>query len=226
MKSMKYALNLLLFAGAFPLPAGPGGELIPVARYDNTIPAATSLGEIQLAAREVQLDVVMPNQKTSKGALLVLFDPSSGYFARQFAWVPGYPYPGGVPMMSNFRSYSKAYLAAERLVTFTNTDAVIYIREWRQKAASLDDAESKALQDSTGDLPNYLKAALNGPAFSVDHVLGQNFATEPGNARRGPVRLVEVSRRDGNWEVTLQGRSKAKVILNDKYEVTGNEQIK
>ncbi len=200
-------------------------EIRPIAttQTDRAIPAATGSGDVQLAAREVQVEIVRTDAKNSKGALLVLFDRSSGLFAKRFTWIPNYP--GRIPLLEGFLAESKVYLTSDRIVFFTNADGAIYIREFSGKATSLDDAEAKALSESVGDLTDYVTKATGGPAFSLDHHLGQDFSIPPRSSFRSPAKLVDVSRRDSKWEITVVGRWKAKVVLNDKYEVTSTERI-
>ena len=50
-------------------------------------------------------------------------------------------------------------------------------------------------------------------------VLDGYVAREPGNSIMGPVRLLGVSRKDGNWIITASGRWKAEVTLDDKCAV-------
>jgi hypothetical protein len=192
-------------------------------RDDSAITAATDSGEVQLLARELQAQIAFPNGKTARGALLVLFDPASGYTLKQFTWLPGDQ--GRIPLRDNFESYSKAYLAPDRLLVFTQSSGLIYVRESKMKATSIDDAEAKALRDSTGDLDGYVAKVTAGPKISLHQHLGQEFATEPGNSMPGPVKLLGVSRRDGKWVITVSGRWKAEVTLDEKYEVVATRRL-
>jgi hypothetical protein len=221
---MKRITSILLLTVVVHLLAS-ADEIHPDAatRTDRALPAITGAGDVQLAAREVQVEIVRPDVKNSKGALLVVFDQSSGLFARRFTWIPNYP--GRIPLLENFSSYSRIYLTSDRLVLFTNTEGGIYIREFSGKATSLDDAESKALNDSVGDLTDYVAKVTQGPGFSFDHHLGQDFSFAPRSSFRGQTKLVDVSRRDGKWEITVVGRWKARVILTDKFEVTATERV-
>jgi hypothetical protein len=172
-------------------------ELRPDAstRDDFAISAATDLGDIQLPARELQVQIAFPGGKDASGHLLIFFDPVSGYTLRQF-W---YPSDGNaVPLKDALEACCKTYLAPDRLVLFNSVSGGIYIRECKAKATSMDDAESKALRDSVGDLDGYVAKMTGGPKLSWIQALGEEFATEPGNSIVGPVKLLGVSRKDGN----------------------------
>lgn len=191
---------------------------------DRAIPAGTDAGEIQLAAREVQVEIIRPNAKNSKGALLVVFDAASGIFARRFAWVPGYP--GNIPMVEGFLLESKAYLTRDRLVFFTVAGGAMYVWEFSAKAKSLDDAEAQALAESEGDLADYVGKMTGGFRFSFDKQLGREFSTGLTDAVRGPIKFLGVSHSDGKWHITVVGRWKAKVTLTTKYEVESTERLR
>ena len=101
----------------------------------------------------------------------------------------------------------------------------MYIRESKVKATSMGDAESKALRDSVGDLDDYVAKMTGGPKFTWTQALGQEFETEPGNSFIGPVKLLGVSRKDGNWIITASGRWKPEATLNEKYEVVATRRL-
>jgi hypothetical protein len=216
-----YSVLILTFAARFAW----ADEIRPIrtTQTDRAITASTNAGEVQLEARELQVEVLRPGDKKSTGALLVVFDRSSGLFARRFAWIPHYP--GGFSIMANFLSWSKVYLTADKIVFFTNFSGGVSIREFTGKATSMDEAETRALSDSIGDLTDYVGKSTSGPGFSFDHHLGEDFSFEPGSSFRRPTRILGISQRDGKWEITVVGRGKAKVTLNEKYEVTTTERV-
>lgn len=219
------AKNILLLVAVAHLSA-LADEIRPLAatRTDRAIAAATATGDVQLAVREVQVEVVRRNSKDSKGALLIIFDSATGTFARRFSWIPNYP--GRIPLLENLLSYSKVYVTSDHIVLFTKVDGGIQIRESAEKARSLDDAEAKALNDSVTDLTDYVEKATRGPVVSFDRHLGEDFSLAPASSFRSPTKLLEVSRRDGKWEITVLGRWKAKMVLTDKFEVDATERLK
>ena len=113
------------------------GELQPVAitRYDRTIPASTRSSEIQVAAREVQVDVLIPDRKTSKGgALLVIFDSSSGLFLGRFAWIPGY---------SSRLALIEGFLASSKVALDSDPDRVFHGGRWCRLRSGVDRKSSE-----------------------------------------------------------------------------------
>ena len=223
---MTRALNILLLT-AFVHPIAAQSELKPDAttRYDRAISAATPHGEVQLAAREIQVDVLVPGKKISRGgALLVVFDPSSGYFLGRFGWIPGYS--NRLDLLAGFMLSSTIYLDSDRIVSFTEGDGAVYIRESSKRAASLDDAEHKALQDATGHLADYAAYATSGSVVSLGYYLGRRFFSGPTDVRRVPVKLTNIERHGDEWQITVVGRWKARITLNDKYEVINTGQIR
>jgi hypothetical protein len=182
----------------------------------------TDIGDIHLPARELQVLIGFADGRTARGHLLILFDPVSGFTLRQFG------YPNGsklAPLKDALEACCKTYLTRDRLVLFKNGGGLVYIRDSKVKATSMDDAESKALRDSREDLDDYVAKMTGGPKFTWTQALGQEFETEPGNAFIGPVKLLGVSRKDGAWVITALGRWKAEVVLDDKYAVVSSRRV-
>jgi hypothetical protein len=102
----------------------------------------------------------------------------------------------------------------------------LFVRESTRHANSLDDAETKAIRE-IADQP-----AQSG-GREVELPLPKDFfyrmdPLDPGvtaTSNPDPTKLTGVSQKDGNWEVLLENHWKAKVTLNDKYEITGWEKV-
>jgi len=78
-------------------------------RDDFAITAATDIGNIQLPARDLQVQIAFPGGKTAGGHVLIFFYPVSGYALRQF-W-----YPADlkrVPLRDALEACCKTYLSS------------------------------------------------------------------------------------------------------------------
>lgn len=197
------------------------GDVSPIAstRNDKPLSADTSAGNITLAAREMQVDIRFPSGKTGRGGMLVLFDPASGRFFWQLTWLP--KESANIPMLNNFTSNSRIYLAADRMTVFTCRAPVLLIYDSDDKAKDLQSAETMALQSATNELDaREARTAPRGPRAGRTiplSVIGNDFLVPPHSAAfHLPVKILNISRSGQKWQVTLQGRWKALLTLSDK----------
>ena len=87
-------------------------------------------------------------------------------------------------------------------------------------ARDIDDAESKAVQQVTDHLSALASTSFwNSYHKVLLNVLGREFFGPKLSAVDGPVRIEEVSRKEGSWVLTIKGQWTDKVTLNDKYEI-------
>src|SRR5438477_4122962 len=74
----------ILLLIALPLAAQPNQlSAIATTRYEHALPAKSDLGNITISAREMLVDTTYKG-KSRKGALLILFEPSSGRYLWEF----------------------------------------------------------------------------------------------------------------------------------------------
>lgn len=199
---------------------------IPTTRYDHAISAKADHGEIFIAAREMLVDVIHtnPNWRSGKGALVILFDSSSGYFHWSLAPVPKNEQTAN--MTRGYGTLARAYVAADRFVQFGFGYPDLVIKESTAKANNLDDAEAKALSEATRRLPVRLGYKSDDRVIiNLVKLLPQGFAAPPGQPNLGPLKLLDVSHKGNTWEVILQGQWQHKITLNDKYQVTSTTRI-
>ncbi len=201
---------------------------IATTRYNHAISAKTDLGDVSIAVRQMLVDVSLPKWHSGKGSLSIFLDSSSGYF--QWWLAPVAKTQQSARLVSGQGAHWRMYIAADRLLYFGFGHPNLIIKESREKARNLDDAEERALSDAR-------RRGLAVLAYkSPDRVLinlwkilphnrSENFFAPPGDPRLGPLRLVDVVHKGNTWEVILQGQWQQKIVLNDKYEVTGTARI-
>jgi hypothetical protein len=103
-------------------------------------------------------------------------------------------------------------------------DSRISITESFEHADSLSDATVRALQSATlmlGEIERGTGGAYEKRFKEISlSALGPDFLSPKLSAAFGPIKLVGVSKLPSGWEILVEGQWKAKLTLNDKYELT------
>ena len=128
-------------------------RLTPIAnsRFSRGVAAKSDHGDVSIALREMHVDISYSDGKARKGALMVLFDPSSGRYLWEFGQVP--MNQQRTTISSGYGSVGIAYLASDRIVNFGFRPPFLVAHESYGRASGIDDAETKALAEATGLLP-------------------------------------------------------------------------
>jgi hypothetical protein len=202
-------------------------QVTPIAttRYSYTIPAETDSGDVFIAGRELLVNVDLPKWHSQRGLLFVRFDSSRGYFQWSIAPVPKSQQTVGTSRYDG--TYRRFYVAPDRLLFFCVIYTTLDVKESREKATSIDDAEAQSLAEAG-------RRGAAGLAFKPSDLvtinlgkllprnINENFFALPGAANIGVVKLIDVSRKNSTWEVILQGQWQQKITLDDKYKVIGS----
>jgi len=204
------------------------GELkpVPFTRGDYTLQATTDKGDTLLEARDILVEVRYPSGKEARGDLLVFFDKSRGHFLWHYTSL----YRGMMKperrLAEWFTHDSIAYVEDDRIVIWRMLGVTrLSIDESSKRAASLDDAEAKALREATAQLEKIEKGSGWIDYKEVSLNLTTDFAVPKNSPIAGPVKLFSVSKQDGKWEVMIQGQWTVKAILNHKYELMDVQRI-
>ena len=111
------------------------------------------------------------------------------------------------------------------MIQFRNMGTNVLIRESSKRSDSM----LHAFEASLGEVQLSL-AALESGTYGQDvrptyQPLGRTFFFPQATAMLVPAKLFDVARVGDNWELTLEGSSRAKFILNSKYEFVGSQRI-
>src|SRR5450432_589223 len=125
-------------------------------RKEETLSASTQKGgRLLLRVRDISLEGNYPDGRPSKSGLLILFDPGSHCFFWEHSL--------GTEHAADFRDgWLAAYADKDRLTVFRVLGRIIIARESDEKAASLDDAEVKAIEGARAQLGTPQSAQLYG----------------------------------------------------------------
>ncbi len=193
---------------------------IPLTRSDGAIEVTTKDGRGFLATREMLAEVTYPD-RADKADVFIAFDKPR----RLFFWIYRPLSRNGLQetaLAQSLSAESRVYLADDRLVLFVGgVRTTVAIHESSRRANSLEDAENRALRE-IGDLEGSGLARLYQ---DVPMPLPRDFFAPKFSAAPGRFTLLGISRVDSKWELLVQGHWKAKIILDENYEVTGWKRI-
>jgi hypothetical protein len=220
---MKSNLTLALFVAMAAAAPAPGIRTVAETTDERTLSVATALGDSSVSARQMRVDLDFPSGKSGKGSLLILFEPSTGYFFHFFRWDKS-DYPRA-SLTDSFVAGTWLGASADRLLLFTNDNPWLVIHESSEKAASLNEAEAASLRWANGHLADIEAWAGGYHTASLDL---RSLRDLPGFLPSGddagpglPIRILGVVWADTAWELTIEGQWKAKVRVDDRYGFWG-----
>jgi hypothetical protein len=215
--------TLTALALAVPVPvASQGLSSLAASRTDRPLTGTNALGATYLASREVLVDLSFQRGGAGKGKLFLLFDPSTGFFFHNLSWELTAPPRHSWIDPSQFR-YG---VSPERLLLLRFIRNAITITESTEKAASMEDAEAKAIRWYRDRLSQVEARTMKREDLGFLHQdlsIGRSgfppgFFVTVMDPRPGlPLKLIDFVRRsDTHWEVTLENtdnRRRAKTHL-------------
>ena len=236
--------TMTLLVGLISIPnvvATAAGDLKPdpLGRMDRTISAYIPAGRMDFPTREILVEGSYPSGRPNRGNLLIVFDPSTGHFlwVYDIYWAPQelLREPGRLPLhelrlTKSMQFDNKAlYIYKDQIVAFTvgGGPLGIYIRESAETAKDLNDAENRSVRKATAELAAFEEDRMHGwRKVELSKHFGQDFLSQ----KNGPSGIVGLPRlfdvaRDDNWEIVLKGNWKAKITVNDKYDVVKVERV-
>jgi hypothetical protein len=121
------------------------------------------------------------------------------------------------------------YRTADRLMVLTISNSPLNLAIWEsaERAVSLDDAEAKSLREASQLLPEienggFWKRYRRVRLTQVE----SEFAAGSMDADGGRVNLERVARREGAWEIVIDGPWKERVRLGKGFEFQAASQLK
>jgi hypothetical protein len=221
------ALSILLP----PLSAEDANSHVVVkSRFNNVWTADSTSGKVNIGLREIRVEVAGPYGRPVPERIVVLFEPES----RVFSW-----FVVGEDSRAADTSRQTRALEKERVVFFRDGSLVIfmggispklYVRDFRDNAISMDDAEAKALIASTEfhNPPDMQDEEKLWHTVMLKKALGLDFVLPPGSEGGELLPKVTGVQWDGDkqhWIVTLQARWKAEITLDADYKLVSMKRV-
>ena len=181
----------------------------------ETFRLVTPAGERTVQAAERFVDIPLFKGQV-RGAVAVFFEPQS----RLSLWVFGFADAGPrANLLDHHRQNSLLFLGNDKLVFFMVREQSLAVRVSAEHAASLDDAVSKAAASAEARKAELVKPELlfRGPDLaayvSLEEVEPDFFVLKNNAGPAPPLQVIGASFANGNWEVTLRGPNKDRVVL-------------
>jgi hypothetical protein len=191
--------------------------------------AGSATGDRVLAVRTVTVEGIDVRGKPSNGELLIFLDQITGFYYWLF-WDREGRTTRHDPA-AQIRDFDSVYVTDDRMVVFQGGLASYFVSESSRRAQSLDAAMAATLKE----LPQYIGEISNESYMARTHKsralrLRPAIADEvffPGgmSAMSKPVKFLKASREKDQWVLLLESALKAKVVLNDKFEVVTWEKV-
>jgi len=217
-----------VFPHLLPAAEEQASNFVVTNRFNELWHAKSASGQVKIDLRELQVEVKGPYGKAVPERILILFEPKSG----AFSWSVF-----DEDSLATNKSRQMRALENERAVFLKDHSLVIfmggispnlYVRDIRGHAASMDDAEAKALTEA---------AAFHKPPSREDEMqlwhtvqlpsLGRDFVSPPMSAQISLTPKVIGVQWDGqHWEVTLQGQWTEAITLDSSYSLVAMHKVK
>ncbi len=187
-------------------------------------------GPVSLQLRNFSVELTYPKYGRELGGVSVAFNPASG----RYAWIyapeedsPSYDTPGAF-----FFDYESkklvSYVLPDRIVTLLLRPGAIRVKEFIDKADSLEEAAKKSIElvgrrlsESGGD---HWPGLEDGKLVQLPD-LGFDFYGPPIRPIDLPTTMVGVSYADGRWRIVLENQWRQEVILDDKYSFVSTKRL-
>jgi hypothetical protein len=173
----------------------------------------------------IRLEGKYSSGKKLEGDLLVIFDASSKLYSWQYIESFGQPRPDTSAISGG---PARVFAAQDRLFVFYFTAPELWVREFARSASNLEDAMDKALReisDNFSSMETQLRSVGFKDARNVRLPQAEDLFGHPQTSGPRTGKLTGVARRDDHWELLVEGRWKAKFILNDKYEAVSWQKV-
>ncbi len=200
-------------------------QLNATARADSDSFAYTPNGRVKIKLREIRMEPAGPNGSRPL-SLLVLFEPDSGAFSWRVTQAADTDRSWRI---KEFNKEQAAFVKDDEIVDFRALWYSLYVRVYRGRASSMEDAERKALKAASESL----KATENLDKAQDVHVvsladLSPDFLNPPMSVVPSDVapKVTNVQWDGQHWIVTLQALSTVEVTLDSNYALVSMDEVK
>jgi hypothetical protein len=206
------------------------GDVSEVAstRSVDTFPAFSSAGLVNLVAAHSMLSVHLPDGTPRQDELLVLFDPASGKYLWEHDIVLREDEGHATYFRARLSTFNSAlYADKDGIAWFFFASMNLTVGRSSGEARNLDAAYDQALHELQAHWLDHIERKGEFRKTSeVWKLVPQDFFFGPADVRPIPAPAVEdVKRSDTGWVLTIRGRWRAKLILDQGFEAKSVERI-
>ncbi len=196
------------------------GQLTPqnASKRESTIQALTPAGLTPISVRLMELDAKYPNGKTGKGTICVYYDQNTRLYLWDFLMLP--KTYNAQPSAEIFMYKGKVFVANNQIVQFRTESYV----QSSDVANGLEEALSKSVTTATTILQRG-ESALVFSRKGYNLRLPADFLVPPYNSLAVMPSIIDVQRKNSQWQVTVQGVWKEIITLDDKFQFIGHAPV-
>ena len=189
---------------------------LPILNRREPFKIATAKGSRYIDAQETSVDGKGADGRALFGSLLVLFDPDSKYYLWNLTTSTTPEDRIQFPKDYLYKDY--LYFDGNHMVVFRASPTRGFdARQIADRANSLEEAEQQAINSANSQFPADLLGGWSRISLAT---LGSEFFQEKYSAALPLIsRIVSVSKIDANWEIFIENRGKAKVILDKDFKL-------
>jgi hypothetical protein len=112
------------------------------------------------------------------------------------------------------------------MVAFGTVAVDLQVRQSNQKAMNIDDAESMAIREMSGQL-QFLEGhrPYGWTSIRLSSKLARDFFAPKDSSAVGGFSITDVSRRSDGWELILKGQWKERLVLTHSLDIASVEKL-
>lgn len=217
---------LFLFASSFVSAQNISKE---GAERHRTIAAFSPGGQVELPAVALRVNIQHAGRAVKPGNMVVVYDPSNGYY---FWHLNPIDISETQDITEGFDFGPDAlYISTAGLFHFRMPAGDLIVLGRFQRAASLDDAESAAIDELRRNLPVFERRGYDPGYREVNLApsIGRTWACAEDDLRAncsfGAKRLVSISQVGENWRVVARNRWDEEITLDSKFALISCRRI-
>ncbi|MFN7921656.1 MAG: hypothetical protein U0Q16_16265 [Bryobacteraceae bacterium] len=218
---------------------GEAQEIRPLVftKADRALRVATPRGEQAIPVRTFDADLTYSNGRSALGYFTVLYDPTSRHFLWNYDELPAdYASSEKRPHIEHPDGFAHGwthYVTDQRILLYHGGPTmVVFWESGPDVAATLDEAEAKALAQARVDLGNFPARSRRNfrllPTVKVglQGELSKEFFYKPWDSFPKVLEILSFAQLpDGNLELTVQAYWKEKLVLDPRFKILSHQKV-
>jgi len=200
---------------------------VPSSEIKDSVPGFSPSGSTTMPAVHIQLDISYPHGKKEIGDLTVVYDGQSGHYLWRYTAIPSHA--ATASFFDDIKSGREAiYADADGLVDLVFPQA-LFVKVYTQRAASLDEAVSEAINEIQQGLAAFEVASYHLDYRPIDlrKAITDDFRCAPlhANCQDNLNTIAAVGKEGSNWRLTLRNRFDLGVLMNQSFVLLSAQQL-
>ena len=176
-----------------------------------------------IAGRVMLTDFNYRSDLRYHGQLLLIYDSITECYTWEFRRAPD----TGPPTLPQLIGDALlVYSRSQAMTTVSLQSPHIVMRDAMERANSLDDVEAKVIEILSRAGERLIIDGFERKVTRIPfHDLGQDFFTPFLGPVSGAVKLIDVTRLEHEWRITVRGQWDEQIVLDDDYQIKQKIQL-